>query len=90
MDKSGVVDVSRVADVFRMSKGQLAETTGLGVASVTKAERRIAPKAQTRVTEMLEIISPFEGIRSQRYLGPQFRSGGNRVQHQPRAVALGT
>lgn len=56
MDK-GIVDVDRVAEVFRMSKGQLAETAGLGIASVSKANRRVAPKAQTRVTEMLEIIS---------------------------------
>ena len=53
----GVVDVDRVAHAFRMSKSQLAETTGLGVASVSKANRRVAPKAQRRVTEMLEIIS---------------------------------
>lgn len=57
MDKGGIVDVNRVADAFMMSKDQLARTTGLGIASVTKAERRTAPKAQTRVTEMLEIIS---------------------------------
>ena len=57
MTHAGLVDVDRVADIFRMSKGQLAETTGLGLASVTKADRRAAPKAQTRVTEMLEIIS---------------------------------
>lgn len=52
----GIVNLARVADVFRMSKGQLAETMGLGIASVSKAERRAAPKAQARVTEMLEII----------------------------------
>jgi uncharacterized protein (DUF2384 family) len=40
-----------------MSKGQLAFTTGLSLASVTKADRRAAPKVQGRVTEMLEIIS---------------------------------
>jgi len=40
-----------------MSKGQLAETAGLGVATVSKADRRASPRAQTRVTEMLEIIS---------------------------------
>ncbi len=57
MTPAGFVDVDRVADVFRMSKGQLAQTAGLGLASVTKADRRVAPKAQTRVTEMLEIIS---------------------------------
>lgn len=53
----GIVDIDRVAEAFRMSKGQLAETAGLGLASVSKASRRVAPKAQTRVTEMLEIIS---------------------------------
>lgn len=57
MNKAGVVDLDRVADAFRMSKGQLAQTAGLGIASVSKADRRIAPKAQIRVTEMLEIIS---------------------------------
>lgn len=56
MTQAGVVDVDRVADAFRMSKGQLAQTAGLGLASVSKADRRVAPKAQTRVTEMLEII----------------------------------
>lgn len=57
MTHAGVVDVDRVADAFGMSKGQLAQTAGLGLASVTKADRRVARKAQTRVTEMLEIIS---------------------------------
>ena len=53
----GMVDVDRVANAFRMSKRQLAQTAGLGTASVSKANRRSAPRAQTRVTEMLEIIS---------------------------------
>ncbi len=57
MNEAGVVDLDRVADAFRMSKGQLAQTAGLGIASVSKADRRVAPKAQRRVTEMLEIIS---------------------------------
>ncbi len=57
MDKRGIVDVERVADAFRMSKGQLAETAGLGVATVSKADRRIAPRTQSRMTEVLEIIS---------------------------------
>lgn len=57
MDKSGVVDVERVANAFRMTKGQLAETAGLGVATISKSDRRSAPRTQTRVTEMLEIIS---------------------------------
>src|SRR3546814_2239658 len=40
-----------------MAKGKLAETAGLGVATVSKADRRTSPRAQMRVTEMLEIIS---------------------------------
>ncbi len=57
MNNFGAVDIDRVADAFRMSKLQLAQTVGLGHATVSKADRRAAPKAQTRVTEMLEIIS---------------------------------
>jgi uncharacterized protein (DUF2384 family) len=57
MDGGGLIDIDRVAGAFRMSKGQLAETTGLGVASLSKASRRVAVKTQTRMTEMLEIIS---------------------------------
>jgi uncharacterized protein (DUF2384 family) len=57
IDQDGMVDVDRVADAFRMTKGQLAETVGLGAATVSKAERRTAPRTQSRVREMLEIVS---------------------------------
>ena len=57
IDKGGIVDVGRVADAFRMTKGQLAETAGLGAATVSKVDRRTSPRTQSRVTEMLEIIS---------------------------------
>ena len=57
MNTGGMVDLDRVAEVFRMSKRQLAETVGLGRAAVSKADRRVAAKPQARVTEMLEIIS---------------------------------
>jgi uncharacterized protein (DUF2384 family) len=57
MDKRGVVDVERVADAFHMTKGQLAQTAGLGASTVSKTERRTSPRTQTRITEMLEIIS---------------------------------
>lgn len=56
MDERGLVDMNHVAEAFRMSKRQLAETVGLATAAVSKAGRRTAPKAQARVTEMLEII----------------------------------
>lgn len=57
MGKGGVIDVDRVATQFRMTKGQLAETTGLGTATMSKTDRKASPRTQTRVTEMLEIIS---------------------------------
>jgi uncharacterized protein (DUF2384 family) len=56
-NKAGQVDIARLADIFRMSKQQLAETAGLPVATVIKTDRMKAPKAQGRMTEMLEIIA---------------------------------
>ncbi len=55
--KAGHVDIARLADRFRMSKAQLAETAGLPLATVIKTDRMKAPKAQARFTEMLEIIA---------------------------------
>ncbi|WP_373476054.1 antitoxin Xre/MbcA/ParS toxin-binding domain-containing protein [Sphingorhabdus sp.] len=55
--KSGDVDIAYLADLFRMSKAQLAETVGLPLATVIKTNRMKAPKAQGRMTEMLEIIA---------------------------------
>jgi Protein of unknown function (DUF2384) len=55
--KAGHVDIARLADLFRMSKAQLAETMGLPLATVIKTDRMKAPKAQGRMTEMLEIIA---------------------------------
>lgn len=57
IDDSGRVAVQRIADSFGMSKGQLAETVGLGRETFHKAARTNAPKTQGRVREMLEIVS---------------------------------
>jgi len=57
MDERGAVKVDDVADAFSMSKAQLAETAGLAREVFQKASRRGGPKAQSRVREMLEIIS---------------------------------
>ena len=56
MDSKGHISVGRVAKRFGMSKGQLAETIGLKPETVYRAARLVAPKTQTRATEMLEII----------------------------------
>jgi len=53
----GLVNVTRLIEIFRMSKSQLAETSGLPLTTVTKSDRMASPKAQNRMTEMLEIIN---------------------------------
>jgi len=57
MDERGAFKVDDVAEAFSMSKAQLAETAGLAREVFQKASRRDSPKAQSRVREMVEIIS---------------------------------
>jgi hypothetical protein len=57
LDEGGHVAIQRVADGFGMSKGQLAETVGLGRETFHKAARANAAKTQSRLREMLEIVS---------------------------------
>lgn len=61
MDERGAVRIDEVAEALNMSKAQLAETAGLARAVFQKASRRSGPKAQTRVREMVEIISLVQG-----------------------------
>ncbi len=56
IDEGGRVAVQRIADSFGMSKGQLAETVGLGRETFHKAARTNAAKTQSRIREMLEIV----------------------------------
>jgi hypothetical protein len=56
IDESGQVAVQRVAESFRMSRAQLAETVGLGRGTFHKTARANAAKAQSRLREMLEIV----------------------------------
>ncbi len=57
MKESGEVAVDRVADSFGMSKGQLADTVGVSREALYKPARIGAVKTQSRIREMLEIIS---------------------------------
>lgn len=61
MDPCGTVNLDDVAEAFRMSKAQLADTAGLAREVFQKASRRDGPKAQSRVREMLEIINLVQG-----------------------------
>jgi uncharacterized protein (DUF2384 family) len=57
IDRRGRVAIDRVASTFGMSKSQLADTIGLGRESLYKVRRANAAKTQTRIREMLEIVS---------------------------------
>lgn len=57
MDRSGEISIANVADSFGLSKSQLAETVGLGREALYKADRTRGRKTQTRIREMLEILS---------------------------------
>ncbi len=55
--KRGLVQLDGVASAFGMSKGQLAETIGLSREALYKRARLEGPKTQSRLKEMLEIVS---------------------------------
>ena len=55
-DAHGRLAPERVAQALRMSKSQLAETIGINREALYKPERAQAPKTQTRVREMVEIV----------------------------------
>ena len=57
VDGGLAINAGRVADVYRMSKQQLAETMGLSTATISKGDRQSSPKAQMRMTEMIEILA---------------------------------
>ncbi len=61
LDDGGRVVVERVVKDFGMSKGQLAETVGLNREALYKTDRAHAPKTQTRMREMLEIVGRVSG-----------------------------
>ena len=60
MGADGLLDFDGITESFGMSKGQLAESAGLGRDTLQKDVRRRAAKTQSRVREMLEIIARIE------------------------------
>jgi hypothetical protein len=68
LDKDGLIAIGDVADWFGLSKGQLAATLGIKPEALRRLKRLAAPKSQTRVKEMLEIIgriAPWAGGKDQ-------------------------
>jgi uncharacterized protein (DUF2384 family) len=56
----GRVDVERIAESFGMSKAKLAETVGVRPETLQRSARAFSPKTQTRLVEMVEIVSRVE------------------------------
>ncbi|MCY3879311.1 MAG: DUF2384 domain-containing protein [Rhodobacteraceae bacterium] len=50
----------RIADSLRTTRGEIAQTLGLGRDAFSRAARVRAPKTQTRLREMLEILNRVE------------------------------
>ena len=61
LDPAGVLAVDRVADAFKLTKFQLADILGLSRETLYKSSRANAPKTQTRLRDMVEIIGLVEG-----------------------------
>ena len=61
VDTAGVVQLDGAAAALRLTKAQLAETAGLGRQAFQKTARRDGPKAQSRLREMLEILTRIQG-----------------------------
>lgn len=57
MNHRGLVAIDSVTDAFGMSRGQLAQTIGVSREALHKVARVEAPRTQTRLREMLEIVS---------------------------------
>jgi DNA-binding XRE family transcriptional regulator len=56
-DRAGKLSFEKIAEGFAMTKSQMAETLGLKPDTVYRAERLRARSAQTRMREMLEIVT---------------------------------
>jgi hypothetical protein len=52
----------KIAQALRTTKGEIAETLGLGSDALTRKQRLAAPKTQTRLREMLEILNRVEPL----------------------------
>lgn len=61
MDKSGVINVGRLAEALFITRDQLAVTAGLATTTLRKADRSRTARPQARLREMLEILARIEG-----------------------------
>ena len=55
-----------IASALRTTKGEIADTLGLGRDAMSRASRVGARKTQTRLREMVEILNRVEGVTGSR------------------------
>ena len=60
MDKSGLINVGRLAEELFITRDQLAVTTGLATTTLRKSDRSRTARPQARLREMLEILARIE------------------------------
>lgn len=60
LTRAGAVNLQGVTALFGMTSAQIADTAGLARETLQKVERRNAPKTQSRLREMLEILRRIE------------------------------
>jgi hypothetical protein len=56
-DTDGRVAIKQLTEVLRMSRARIAETLGIAAATLQRTARADAPKTQTRLREMTEIVN---------------------------------
>ena len=61
LNPDGRVAIDRLTAAFHMSRANLAETVGVAKATLQRSARADAPKTQTRLREMLEIVNRVSG-----------------------------
>lgn len=55
--KTGLISPDSMVEAFKITKRELASAVGLGVDSLTRAERIRSPKVQARLREATQILS---------------------------------
>jgi hypothetical protein len=56
----GIFAPRKIADAFRTTSEEIAQTTGLGRDAIQRKERILSDKTQRRLREMVEIVNKVE------------------------------
>jgi hypothetical protein len=59
--EGGLIAADRLSDTLRITRAQLAQSTGLSRDSVTKTARARTPATQSRLRDIVEILNRVQG-----------------------------